>query len=82
VREVRRQVALGVAPAAGAHHPDLAAAQRVTQRAEHAQLVRDPLDMALLVDDDLAPGGRDDALERTPLRSVGSFELGAVRAPL
>lgn len=68
--EVLRQVLLGVAPAVGAHHPDLAAADRLPQRLQHAQLVGDALHPALLVDDRVTPPGRDDPSSGT--RSAGS----------
>lgn len=65
--EVAREIVLGVAPAAGADDPDLAAADRVAQRVQHAQLVRDPLDPPVGVDDRATPRRRDDAVGRDPL---------------
>jgi hypothetical protein len=53
--EVGWQVLVRVAPAAGPVDVDLAAADRVPGRAQHTQLVRDPLDPAVLVDDRLLP---------------------------
>jgi hypothetical protein len=44
--KVDRQIGVGIAPRLGADDPDLPAAQRVTQRPQHAQLVGDPLDAA------------------------------------
>jgi len=43
---------------------DLAAAQRVAQRDQHAQLVRDSLDAAPVVNHRLAPGAGHDAVDR------------------
>ena len=45
--EVGGQVIVGVAPLAGAFHPDLPAPDRRAQRHQDAQLVRDPLDLPL-----------------------------------
>jgi hypothetical protein len=61
--EVARQVLVGVAPALRAGDMDLASPQRVAERAQDAQLVRDSLDFAVLVDDGLAPLLGDDVVE-------------------
>ncbi len=64
VLKVARQILIGVAPALRAGDVDLASPQRVAQRAQHAQLIRDALYFAVLVDDGLAPLVGDDAVER------------------
>ncbi|MFE9042554.1 hypothetical protein ACFYOG_16760 [Streptomyces sp. NPDC007818] len=48
VLEVRQQIVLRVPPPVRPRHPDLPPPQRVPQRREHAQLVRDALDPAAL----------------------------------
>jgi hypothetical protein len=68
--EIRGQVAVGVAPTARADDPDLAAADRVAQRPERAQLVRHALHPAVLVQDGIAPRRRDDAVQRDVLGGV------------
>ena len=73
VLEVARQVLVRVLPAAGALDLDLAAAQRVPQRDQHAQLVGDALHPAVLVDDGVQPGLRHDAVDRDLL--PGRVEL-------
>ena len=71
VLEVAGQVVLRVAPPAGAIDLDLPATQRVAQRDQHAQLVRDPLDPALLVDHRVAPRLRHHPVDRDRRRAAG-----------
>jgi hypothetical protein len=64
VLEVAGQVLVRVLPAARALDVDLAAAQRVPQRDQHAQLVRDALDPAVAVDDTVQPRLRHHPVDR------------------
>ncbi|GAA1323587.1 hypothetical protein GCM10009647_058560 [Streptomyces sanglieri] len=85
VLEVRRQIVLRVPPPVRARHPDLPPAQRVPQRHEHAQLVRDALDPAALIHDRLAPLLAHHPRERDLLRLVEERALlgdGLVQVPL
>ncbi|MEV4115118.1 hypothetical protein [Nonomuraea sp. NPDC049695] len=68
--EIGRQVFPGVAPAAGAGDVDLAAAQCVLQRHDHAQLVGGPLEDPVLIDGCFQPAVRNHALDRDVLRGV------------
>ena len=61
--EVGGQVIVGVAPLAGAFHPDLPAPDRRAQRHQDAQLVRDPLDPAPLIDHRRPPVVRDHMIQ-------------------
>lgn len=62
--EVTGQVVVRVAPPVRARDVDLAAAQRVAQRDQHAQLIRDPLDPAAVIDDRVAPGPGHHTVDR------------------
>ena len=64
--EITWQVILGVVPPIRAVDINLTAADRVAQRDQHTQLVRDALDAALLVDDRPTP-----RLGTTPGRPLG-----------
>ena len=64
VLEVARQVLVRVLPAARALDVDLAAAQRVPQRDQHAQLVRDALHPAVVVGDAVQPRLRHHPVDR------------------
>ena len=66
-------------------HPDLAAADRVAQAGEHAQLIRDPLDPSLLVHDRGSPVGSDHAVEGNPVGLVvehDAFTVGVAAQQL
>jgi len=63
VFEVGDQVVIGVAPAVGADAGDLAAADRVPERKQDAQLVADPLHPAVVVDDRATPLARYDRVD-------------------
>lgn len=65
--EVHREVLLGIPPPAGANDIDLPAADGLPQGPQHAQLVGDPLHLADLVDDRLAPLPGHHPVERDPL---------------
>jgi hypothetical protein len=65
VLEVARQVLVRVLPASGTLDVDLAAAQRVPQRDQHAQLLGDALDPAVVVDDAVQPRLRHDPVDGT-----------------
>lgn len=65
--KVAGQVLVGVAPALRAGDMDLATSQSIAQRSQHAQLIGDSLDLAVLVDDGLTPLLRNDAVERDML---------------
>ncbi|WP_320775943.1 hypothetical protein [Streptomyces sp. CRN 30] len=85
VLEVRWQIVLRVLPPVRARHPDLPPPQRVPQRHEHAQLVRDALDPAALVHHGLAPLLAHQARQRDLLRLVEGRALlgdGLVQIPL
>ncbi|MDQ6777247.1 MAG: hypothetical protein M3071_13745 [Actinomycetota bacterium] len=74
--EVGGQVAFGVAPAARADDPYLAAADRVAQRSQRAQLVRHALHPAVLIWHGVALRGRYDAVQRYVLgRVVGAHAV-------
>ena len=62
--EIDRHILVGVAPPVRPGHVDLPPPERVSQRAQHTQLIRDPLDLAVLVDDCLTPLIRDDTDDR------------------
>jgi hypothetical protein len=71
--EIDRQVVVRVPPPLGADHPQFPTSQPVPQRSQHAQLVGNPLNPATLVDDRVAPLGRDHPVE-------GDDVLGVVEA--
>lgn len=73
--EVAGQVVLRVTPARGARDVDLAAPYGVPQRDQNAQLVGDALDLALVVNDRLAPVLAHHAVH-------GHFVAGVVEAGL
>ena len=80
--EVGGQVVVGVAPAVGAHHPHLTAADRLPQRPQHAQLVGNPLHSAPLVDHGIAPRRRHDPVEGDLLlRPVEALRARTCRPP-
>jgi hypothetical protein len=82
VFEVGGQVVFGIAPAVGADDGDLAAADRVSERTQHAQLVGDALDPAVVVDDRGAPLARHDTIDRHGLRGgVETVLAGPLRIP-
>jgi hypothetical protein len=82
VFEVGGQVVFGVAPAVGANDGDLAATDRVSERTQHAQLVGDALDPAVVVDDRGAPLARHDPIDRHGLRGgVETVLAGPLRVP-
>ncbi|MBF6454810.1 hypothetical protein [Nocardia cyriacigeorgica] len=62
--EITRQVVFRVAPPVAALDVDFAPSQRVTQRDQHAQLVRYALDPVAVVDHSFTPGFRDHAVQR------------------
>jgi hypothetical protein len=67
VLEVGREILVGVTPAVRAGAVDLPAPERVPQRAQDAQLVRDALDLAMLVDHRVAPFIREHPVDRDAL---------------
>ncbi|MFT9473642.1 hypothetical protein [Streptomyces sp. 11-1-2] len=73
--EVAGQVVLRVAPLPPALDVDLPAADRVPQRHQDTQLVRDALDPALVVDDGLAPVLSYDAVHRHRVLGVVEARL-------
>lgn len=80
--EVGGQVGFGVAPAARADDPYLAAADRVAQRSQRAQLVGHALHAAVLVQHGVSPCGGDDAVQRDVLGGVVGARAVAVGVAL
>jgi hypothetical protein len=84
--EVAGQVVLRITPAQGPLNVDLAAPDRVPQGHQDAQLVRDALDLALVVDDSLAPVLAYDAVHRHLLiardrHAASSFSEQSANSP-
>ncbi|MEV5441002.1 hypothetical protein AB0N23_00335 [Streptomyces sp. NPDC052644] len=75
VLEVGGQIVLRITPPVGAHDPDLPSSQRVPQADQHAQLVRDALDVALVVDDRRPPLLGHHSVQR---HCLGRIEEGAL----
>ncbi|MFE0362806.1 hypothetical protein [Streptomyces griseoaurantiacus] len=73
--EVAGQVVLRVAPPPPGLDVDLSAPGRAPQRHRHAQLVRDALDFALVVEDRLAPIPEYDAVHRHDVTGVVEARL-------